>query len=279
MAKLYRSREGLILSADTKTQLTVLGSQTAPGALLVPGSMSFLEAAIVTFGSEMDAAESSALLLRLEGPGISRGNFVCAAGGLGAQVATGASGAIPAVRIPIGIKVTPGQEVLVFSELLGTDPGTTSVGITLVFSTELGGAPEIKSEITVEGEVTGESTLTRLTTQGSVSAPSRLTPPDATKITRLVAAAGADGAAGGSAAMLVRLGGDAIKGGEQTIFVCGLSSQTVQTGSDTAGLLVAPNVLENIDIEVTPNETLDISAEMIGVDIGDTTIVVTAMFE
>lgn len=278
MAKLYRSRESNITALDTKTQLTLLSSQTAPGPLLVPGGMSFLQGAWVVFASDIAAAESGAFLVRLEGPGIARGSFVFAAGGAGSEIATGAAGIVESVFIPIGIKVTPGQEILVFAEQLGTDLGTSTVGVTLVFGTEPGPGGEIKGEITVEGEVTAIDTLTRLTTQGSVTAPSRLTPPDATKIQRIVVAVGSDGLAEGSGAMLLRLSGDAIKGGEQTIFFAGITSNTAQATSDKAPMLMAALVIEDVDLEITPNETLDIAVEMGGIDVGDTTPVVTVMF-
>lgn len=278
MAKLYRSRESNITAVDTKTQLTLLGSQTAPGPLLVPGAMSFLQGAHVIAMSDSAAAESGAFLVRLEGPGIARGSFVFAAGGAGADVATGGAGTLPAKFIPIGIAVIPGQEILIFAEQLGTDLGTSTVGVSLVFGTEAGPGGEIKAEVTVEGEVTLIDTLTRLTTQGSVAAPSRLTPPDATMIKRMVVASGCDGGAAGEAAMFVRLSGDAIKGGEQTIFVAGHTSQTVQAGSDAAPYLMAPLIIEDLDIEITPNETLDVAVEMAGIDVGDTTNVVTVMF-
>lgn len=278
MAKIYRSREGQVTAADTKTQLTTLASQSAPGPLLVPGGFSYLLGMRVISVSDSAAAESGAFLVRLEGPGIERGNFVTAAGGAGAAVATGGHGSLPATYIPVGIKVTEGQEILVFAEMLGTDLGTATVGVTLVFGTEAPAGGEIKGEITVEGEVTASDTLTRLTTQGSVTAPSRLTPPGASKIQRLVVASGADGLAAGEAAMFVRLSGDAIKGGEQTLFFAGHSSQTVQSGSDAAPFLMAPLVIEDLDIDITPNETLDIAVEHAGVDVGDTTNVVSVQF-
>lgn len=278
MPKLYRSREGNITAADTKTQLTTLGSQTAPGPLLVPGGMTNLLGAYVVAMSDSAAAESGAFLVRLEGPGVARGSFVFAAGGAGADVATGGAGTLPASWVPIGITVTPAQEILVFAEQLGTDLGTCTVGVTLVFSDSPSPLGEIKGEITVEAEVTAIDTITRLTTQGSVAAPSRLAPPDATKIQRIVVASGCDGGAAGQAAMVLRLGGDAIKGGEQTLFFAGHTSQTVQTGSDAAPYLMAPLVIENVDLDITPNETLDISIEHVGIDVGDTTNVVTVMF-
>lgn len=278
MSKLYRSRENNVTALDTKTQLTTLGSQTAPGPLLVPGGMTHLQKAIVVATDDHAAAESGAYIVRLEGPGLKRGTFNFVAGGSGVAVATGGKSNRPAVEIPIGIEVQAGQEILIFAEMLGTDLGTATVGVTLVFGTEAGVGGETKGEITVEGEVVAIDTLVRLTTQGSVTAPSRLTPGDATKIQRLVVAVGADGLAAGEVACLVRLGGDAIKGGEQTFFVAGIGNQAVQAGSDGASFALAPVVLDNIDLDVTPSETLDISVEMVGVDIGDATFAVTVIF-
>ena len=279
MAKLYRSREGNVTAIDTKTQLTTLGSQTAPGTLLVPGAMNKLVAVIVAAASDNVAVAAGAFMIRLEGPGISRGSVVLSAGSSGGAVTTGAASNINAIRIPVGISVIPGQEVLVFAENLGTDLGTCTVGVTLEFGTEAGASGEIKSEVTVEGDVTAIDTLTRLTAQGSVTAPSRLTPPDAARIKRIVVSAGCDGAASGQSAILIRLGGDAIKGGEQTFFAQAIGSTTAQTGSDRATFQHEPFILENVDIEITPNETLDISAEMPGTDVGTVTVCVTVMFE
>ena len=78
--------------------------------------------------------------------------------------------------------------------------------------------------------------------------------------------------------MVLRLSGDAIKGGEQTFFFAGHTSQTVQSGSDAGPYLMPPFVLEDLDIEVTASETLDIAVEHVGIDVGDTTNVVTVMF-
>lgn len=275
---LFRSREGAVTDADAKTQLTTLGSQTAPGALLVPGGASFLRAAYVAAISSFEAADNYSFIVRLEGPGIARGSFVFAAGSGGVPVATGGAGTVPSKRIPINIPVTPGQEVLIFAENTQGDMGTHQVGVTLEFGTEAGPEGEVKGEITVEGEITAVDTLTRLTTQGSVTAPSRLTPPDATVLKRLIYSVAHDGQADGEVSFIVRLGGDAIKGGEQTITLGAGARIAVQSGSDAAPNVMPPMILDNLDLEITPNETLDISAEMCGVDVGTAGVVVTAIF-
>jgi len=134
MSKLYRSREGDITAADTKTQLTTLGSETAPGPLLVPASAKMIAAVIVAFGPDYAAANDAAILLRLEGPGLPEGPEVLAVGAAGNSVATGGNVNSRATEIPLEIPVTVGNEILLFAEMAGEDIGTVTVGATLVFA-------------------------------------------------------------------------------------------------------------------------------------------------
>ena len=279
MANLFRSREGALADDDVKTQLTTLGSQTAPGPLLVPGGATHLRAVHVAGVSSNEAADQYGFLIRLEGPGIERGTFTIAAGAGGGAVATGGSTLVPSVRLPVNIQVKEAQEILVFAEALGDDMGTYQIGATLEFGSEAGPEGEIKGEVTVEGDITAVDTITRLTTQGSITAPSRLVPPDATMLKRVVFAVASDCAADGEVNYLLRLGGDAVKGGEQTIILGANSFVDVQSGADAAHTAMTPMILDNLDLEITPNETLDISVEMAGVDVGSATAVVTAIFE
>ena len=278
MSNLFRSREGALTDDDVKTQLTTLGSQTAPGPLLVPGDATFIRAIHVAGVSSNEAADQYAFLVRLEGPGVQRGNFSVAAGAGGGAVATGGHTLIPSKRIPVNIPAISGQEILVFAEALGDDMGTYQVGVTVEFGTEAGPEGEVKGEVTVEGDITAVDTLTRLSSQGSVSSPSRLTPPDSAMLKRVVFAVGSDCAADGEVSYILRLAGDAIKGGEQSIIIGGESYVDVQSGADPAHGSMVPMILDNLDLEITPNETLDISVEMGGVDVGTATAVVTAIF-
>ena len=277
--KLYRTREGAGNAAvDVKNQLTATGSRTAPGPLLVPGNAKFITAAFVSCVSSNESATQGGYLIRLEGPGVNRGVFNFAAGADGGAVATGGTVLEPSTRVPINIACNPGQEVIIFAESLGNDIGTYQYSVTLEFSDVVGPEGEAKGEITVEGDITAVDTLTRLTAQGSVTAPSRLTPPDATKLTRLVYAIGHDSAADGEVTFMLVIGGDAVKGGEQIITLGGGSFIDVQSGSDAGRNYMRAVVLEDLDIEINPNETLDISAEMAGVDVGSATVVVTTVF-
>ncbi|MBI4133039.1 hypothetical protein HY478_00335, partial [Candidatus Uhrbacteria bacterium] len=249
MANLFRTREGALSGVDAKTQLTTIGSRTAPGALLVPGSAAFLRAAIISIVASNESATQGAYLVRLEGPGIQRGVFTFAAGADGGAVATGGTVLAPSTRVPINIAVTPGQEILVFAEALGNDQGTYQASVTLEFGSEAGPEGEVKGEITVEGDITAVDTLTRLTAQGSITAPSRLTPPDSAVLKRIVYAVGHDSAADGEVTFHVVLSGDAIKGGEQIITLGGGSFIDVQTGSDAGRNYMRAIVLDNIDLE------------------------------
>lgn len=278
MSKFYRTREGSCPNVDTKTQLSTVGSQAAPGPLLVPGGAKFLSAIFVSFITSNEAADGYAALVRLEGPGLPEGDFVVAAGAGGGAVATGGRGNVKSVRIPVNRKVREAQEILVFAEPLGGDMGTAEAGVTLEFDDKAGPEGEIKGEVTVEGEITAIDTITDFTTQGSVTAPSRIVPPDAKKISSVVYAIASDAAADGEVTLLLRLGGDAVRGGEQVIVLGSDSFIDVQAGADAEHAQMVPQILENLDIEVTPNETIDIRLEMAGVDVGTATGVVTVLF-
>ena len=135
MSRLYRSREGDVTAVDTKTQLTTLGSETAPGPLLVPNAAKKIVQIIVAGISDLAAAADAAHFIRLEGPGLTQGPESFAVGADGAQVATGAQAARTAEIIDVDIPVTPNQEIIIFGETAGEDMGQTTIGVTLVFET------------------------------------------------------------------------------------------------------------------------------------------------
>lgn len=131
--KLFRSREGSVTAVDTKTQLTTLGSETAPGPLLVPASAKSIAAVIVAVGCDLATAADGTHFIRLEGPGLPEGPETIAVGASGAQVATGGSYSMKAQRIPLEIPVTAANEILIFGENAGEDSGSTAIGVTLEF--------------------------------------------------------------------------------------------------------------------------------------------------
>ena len=133
MSKLYRSREGDVTAVDTKTQLSTLGSQSAPGPLLVPSGAKTLSAIICTFAPDHAAANDNVVLIRLEGPGLPEGPEAYVIGGSGNAVATGGASSDRAIRFLADIPVTPANEILVFGEMVGEDGGTIRVGVTCEF--------------------------------------------------------------------------------------------------------------------------------------------------
>ena len=159
MHNLFRSGEGAVADDDVKTQLTTLGSQTAPGPLLVPGGFTFLRAAYIAAVTSNEATGQFAWMFRLEGPGIERGVFNIAGGAFGTAVATGSASRVESKRLPINIAVRPGQEILIFAEAVGDDMGTYQAGVTLEFGTEAGPEGVTKGEVTVEGDMTPLYTL------------------------------------------------------------------------------------------------------------------------
>lgn len=134
MAKLYRTREGTVSAVDTRTQLTTLGSETAPGPLLVPAGASKLVGVIAAQCFNMGAATGYSALIRIEGPGLPEGPECLGIGAGGVPVATGGNGVVPAVYIPLDIPVTVANEISVFGEMVGTDVGSSEFVVTLVFA-------------------------------------------------------------------------------------------------------------------------------------------------
>lgn len=132
--------------------------------------------------------------------------------------------------------------------------------------------------ITVEGDVNAVDTRTLLTGQGSVTAPSLVVPSGMTKISKIITSAASDGLASGEVVHFIRLGGNAVLNGEQTIVIGGEGSIAVQAGSDAAPSLGSQLVLQDADIPVSPSDTISISAESAGVDVGDSAISVTLVY-
>ena|SRR3990167_6391401 len=133
--------------------------------------------------------------------------------------------------------------------------------------------------ITVEGDVNAVDTRTLLTGQGSVTAPSLVVPAGMTKIKKVIAVITSDGLADdGAACAFIRLGGNAVLNGEQSIFFGATGGQTVQSGSDAAPHIGGPFILNDADIDVRPSDTISIAGELGGVDPGDTSIAVTLVY-
>ncbi len=133
MPKLYRSREGEVTEIDTKTQLTTLGSETAPGPLLVPNQAKKLLGVLLVAVGFHSAINDANFFIRLEGPGLVEGPEVIAAGAEATQIATGGAAGKRAEFVPLNIPVSVNQEILIFGEMGGEDIGSAQFGVTLVF--------------------------------------------------------------------------------------------------------------------------------------------------
>jgi hypothetical protein len=131
---------------------------------------------------------------------------------------------------------------------------------------------------TVEGDVTAADTRTALTTQGSVSAPSSVVPASAKKIDKVIVCGTSEGLADGAQSLIVRLGGNAVLGGEQVIVVSAMGRIAPQSGSDSAPQLMTAWVLEDADIEVRSSDTVSVSAEGPGTDTGTIHVGVTLVY-
>jgi len=132
---------------------------------------------------------------------------------------------------------------------------------------------------TYVGSGTAADTRANLTGQGSVTSPNTKTPTGAKKITKVIASVGTTVGSAGRCGLLVRIGGDAVGNGEQTIIVGAESFTVAESGASDPGTHVPPFVLEDADIDVSPSEALVIDAEMLDDDLGGFQAVVTLVFD
>lgn len=278
MSKQYRLREGDATAVDTKTALTTAGSDTTPGPLFVPQGKKFITAINVAAIQNMAAATGYSAFIRLEGPGMQNGPETICVGAGGNAVATGGNAVVEATRIALNFPVVEANEIQIFGEMAGTDIGGLGLMVGLEFSDAAGeGANEHKT-ITVEGDIASVDTRTAITTQGSVTTPSMLVPAGYTKIDKIIVACSSEGLADGKQSFFLRLGGNAVLGGEQLIPISASGRIAVQAGSDAAPQVCYPVVKENVDIEVSPSDTISIWAEGAGDDTGTAHVCVTLVF-
>jgi len=132
--------------------------------------------------------------------------------------------------------------------------------------------------LTVEGDIIAVDTITSLTTQGSVTAPSLVTPSGVRKIDKLIVGVAAELAAAGDAGYHVRLNGSAVLKGEQVITVAAQGGQLPQAGSDQATSGVIFFELDDVDIDVVGSEVITIQGEMAGDGLGTARMIVTLIF-
>lgn len=278
MAKQFRVREGDITAVDTKTQLTTVGSDIAPGPLMVPQGMKFITMIRVAGIQNMAAATGFSAFLRLEGPGMQNGPESIAAFAGGNAGATGGNFVTKAIEIPINLPVVPGNEIQVFGEMAGTDVGGLGMVVGLEFSDAVGADANPHKSLTVEGDITSVDTRTALLTQGSVSSPSLLVPAAAKIIDKIIVACTSEALADGKQTFYLRLGGNGVLGGEQILPVSASGRIAVQAGSDAAPQCMTALVLENLQIAVSPSDNISIWGEGAGDDTGTAHMCATLLF-
>lgn len=276
--KQHRLREGDVTAVDTKTQLTTAGSDTAPGALMVPNGMKFITGVKIAAIQNMAAATGFSAFVRLEGPGMANGPQTLAACAGGNAVATGGNFVNYPVEYRVNFPVSEGTEVQIFAEMAGTDIGGTGVIVGLEFSDTPNEGEDEHKTLTVEGDLATVDARTALLTQGSLTSPSLIVPAGFTKITKIGVAASAEGLANGKQSWFVRLGGNAVLGGEQLLPVSASGTIAVQSGSDAAPQCNVATIFENLEIAVSPSDTISIWGEGAGDDTGTGHMVVTCVF-
>lgn len=276
--KQHRLREGDATAVDTKTQLTTAGSDTAPGPLMVPKGMKFITRVRGSAIQNMAAATGFSAFIRLEGPGLSTGPQSLAFAAGGNAVATGGNAVNYPVDIEVNFPVVEGNEVQIFGEMAGTDIGGTGFVVGVEFSDTPNPGAAAHKTITVEGDIASVDTRTALTTQGSVTSPSLVVPTDATHIDKLIVAASSEGLADGKQCWFIRLGGNAVLGGEQLIPISASGRIAPQAGSDSAPQNMTAVVFEDLQIAVSGGDTMSFWAEGAGEDTGTGHVVVTAVF-
>lgn len=132
--------------------------------------------------------------------------------------------------------------------------------------------------LTLEGDIASADTRTQLTAQGSVASPSLVTPKGSTKIASIIVAASSEGLVAGAQSYFLRIGGNAVKNGEQTLAISAVGYIAPQAGSDSAPQMMTPLVLSDVDIEVGESDTVSVSVEGAGTDTGTGHAVVTLVF-
>jgi hypothetical protein len=276
--KQHRLREGDATALDTKTALTTAGSDTAPGALMVPNGMKFITRIRGSAIQNMAAATGFSAFIRLEGPGMANGPQSIAFAAGGNAVATGGNFVNYPVDLAVNFPVTEGNEIQLFGEMAGTDIGATGFVVGIEFSDKPNDGPDEHKTLTVEGDIASVDTRTALLTQGSISAPSMIVPTGFTKIDKLFVAASSEGLANGKQTWFIRLGGNSVLGGEQLIPVSASGTIGPQAGSDAAPQSMTAVAYENLEIAVSGGDTISIWAEGAGDDTGTGHAVVTCVF-
>lgn len=151
------------------------------------------------------------------------------------------------------------------------------VSMALMFILMALGAIGMTRTMTVEVDMADDDVKYELVTQGSTATPSRQVPSGVSEIQHIVASLTSDAAASGSAVFFIRLFGGGISG-VQEIVIGAASHIAVQSGADSTGQRSVLFQLEDVNIAVTPGESITVEGEHAGDDLGTAHMLVTLIF-
>ena len=130
----YRTVEGVVSTVDTLTNLTTFAGETGVGPIKVPANASRLVEIWASVAIEIEDSEIQTTLLRLSGKGMAQGDQDF---NLGSQAANGTQAQdhqVPATIYPVGIDVTPNENITVQAAVAGSALAADGqAGITLAF--------------------------------------------------------------------------------------------------------------------------------------------------
>jgi hypothetical protein len=132
----YRTVEGEgSATANTPTNLTTFGAETAVGPVKVPAGASRIVELWLAIGIDVDTAgDSVGYVMRLSGKGMKDGDqdFTIGAGG-GGVTNTGNWAQMPAI-LPVDINVVANETINVAVQYTGDTTGAATHCVTLVFA-------------------------------------------------------------------------------------------------------------------------------------------------
>lgn len=264
------AREAECGTVDVEVTAKTLGTTTAED-IVVPQGKPWLISITVNYASDFSAVGSSGGVVRLSGNGIDRQSDL-PLGAAGAELNTSDASPAFATEIPTNMKCVPGNTINVRFMSVGEDTGTPECVAEFVFSSSpRPGWPQMEY-ICLEKQNTTVDTWTQLEGLGTGAVDTFLVPTDAKSIKQILVAAQGDGQALGAGFVVVRLVGNGVKVEQQ--FVCdGIAGQHTAESNGQSGVLVKER-----DIAIVGGNRIRGDSNMIGVDVGTTTVVMALGF-
>ena len=130
-------REGPVTTADARTALATLGSNTAPGLIKTPSDKSRIAYIVVAMGQETPTTTTGGgiMFVRLGGKALKE-EVQYMVGGHTYQIATSGESGGPGfvISLPVGIELeTPGEYLEVYAETTGVEACDPNISFTPVY--------------------------------------------------------------------------------------------------------------------------------------------------